>query len=117
MTEYEKLKAELEDTGIQFAEDGWTQMPTPPYGVYTLEGQAAALIGDDDTKDMAMSGSVDLFTLSDVPALCHIIRQALRRSGVSWQENSRQYEDDTRLHHIEWTFEVFMHPEDDEPEE
>ena len=116
MTEYEALKAALAQTSIPFAEDGWTDRPNPPYGVYALDGQAAALLGDGDTRDMAVSGTVDLFTLGNAAELCWRVRSALRNSGVSWREESRQYEDDTRLHHIEWSFEAYMDPDDDEPE-
>lgn len=115
MTEYQALKAALAKTNIPFAEDGWTDRPNPPYGVYALDGQAAALIGDDDVDDTALSGTVDLYTLDNVPTLAWKIRTALRQSGVSWWLNSVQYEDDTRLHHLEYAFELYASPDDDEP--
>ena len=115
MTEYEALKTALEATQIQCAEDGWTKRPDPPYIVYALDGQAAANVGDDDVKDTALSGTVDLFTLDNVPTLSWKVRNALRSSGVSWWLNSIQYEDDTRLHHIASAFEIYADPDDDKP--
>lgn len=117
MTEYESLKAALATTGIPFAEDGWTQRPTPPYGVYAIDSQAASLLGSGDTQDMAVSGTVDLFTLDNVAELSYRVRSALRDACVSWSVNSYQYEDDTRLHHVEWAFELYMDPDEDAPDE
>lgn len=112
MTEYEFLKASLEALDIPFAEDAWTQRPDPPYGVYALESSAGSLWGNGNMADQALSGSIDVFTLEDTRELRRTVENALNVCGISWAFNSHQYEDDTRLHHLEWIFEVYEAPEE-----
>ncbi len=115
MTEYEALIAALEATGIPFAEDGWDAetpltRPAAPYGVYQIEGGASALWTDDRPRRQTLQGSVDVFTLSDGHTEKQSVQTALISSGVRWYLSSRQYEDNTRLTHLEWVFYVDAHP-------
>lgn len=114
MTEYDSLREALTACSIPFAEDAWTQRPTPPYGVYALENSASALWGSGSVSDQALSGSIDVFTLEDTRELRRQVENALNTCGISWAFNSHQYEDDTRLHHLEWIFEVYESPEEEE---
>ena len=114
MTEYESLREALTACSIPFAEDAWTQRPTPPYGVYSIENAASTIWADDHIAGQAISGSIDVFTLEDTRELRRQVENALNMCGISWAFNSHQYEDDTRLHHLEWIFEVYEPPEEDE---
>ena len=120
MSEYDTLKAALTALDIPFAEDAWTQRPGPPYGVYALENAASTIWADDHIAGQAISGSIDVFTLEDTLDLRHTIERTLNACGISWAFNSHQYEDDTKLHHLEWVFEVFeatVEDPDEDPEE
>ena len=107
MSEYDTLKAALSTLEIPFVEDAWTQRPVPPYGVYSIENAASTIWADDHIAGQAISGSIDVFSLEDTHELRRTVEAALDTGGISWALNSHQYEDDTRLHHLEWIFEVY----------
>ena len=118
MSEYDTLKTALAALDIPFAEDAWTQRPGPPYGVYALENATRAIWADDCMAGQALSGSIDVFSLEDTLELRHTIERTLNACGISWAFNSHQYEDDTRLHHLEWVFEAYEAAEEEaDPDE
>lgn len=80
--------------------------PAPPYIVWAEDGQGDAVRANGRLQNQAIAGTVDLFT--DDPedaALFDRIQEAL--DGVcAWRLNSIQYEDETKLTHYEWVWEV-----------
>lgn len=56
--------------------------------------------------EKAWIGTIDLFSKDEDDPLRDQIEDALDEAGISWKLNSVQYEDDTKLIHTEWVFEV-----------
>ena len=84
---------------------------------YTGKGEKAPYIvwAEDSRNDhysenhhgeKAWSGTIDLFSKDENEPLRDQIEDALDEAGISWYLNSVQYEDDTKLIHTEWVFEV-----------
>lgn len=107
--EYERLVAELQQTGIPFAEHGWDTCPDGDYGVVSLDFEADSLVGDDRKLMVAWQGSVDLFfrKKKDRARLCDLVEDVLEDvCEASWQVNSIQHESQSGYFHVEWVFEV-----------
>ena len=116
--EYEALVAAMKLTSVPFAEYGWKARPEGAYGVVSLEFEAGQLDGDGKKLDRVWEGSVDLFypKLSDRTDLIEEVEETLEEIlGNSWELNSTQYENQTGLFHVEWTFQCQNEPEDDPP--
>ena len=116
--EYETLVAAMKLTSVPFAEYGWKARPEGAYGVVSLEFEAGQLDGDGKKLDRVWEGSVDLFypKLSDRTDLIEEVEETLEEIlGNSWELNSTQYENQTGLFHVEWTFQCQNEPEDDPP--
>lgn len=84
---------------------------------YTGKGASAPYIvwAEDSRNDhysenhhgeKAWMGTIDLFSKDENDPLRDEIEDALDKAGISWYLNSVQYEDDTKLIHTEWVFEV-----------
>ena len=103
---FEELKKALENTGIPFEETAWSPAPSADYGTIALDGQGESVWADDQMEHQAMQGTVDLFTHGPGRAQMQTVQTALDASGVSWRLNSIQYEENTKLTHYEWVFEL-----------
>jgi|GEM_PF-6083913 len=103
---YDRLIEHLKKTGIPFAEAAWSKAPKTDYGVYALDGAADTVWGDNRMILQAMEGTVDLFTHGPGMEQAKQIQTALDAAGVSWQLSSTQFEEDTRLTHWEWIFQL-----------
>lgn len=103
---FDRLLEELRSTGISFKEGGWSTSPGTDYGAALLDGSAETVWADDAMQEQALSGSVHLFTRDAGRNQMLCVQSALSRAGVSWRLNSIQYEEDTRLTHYEWVFEL-----------
>lgn len=107
--EYEALVEALKNTGIPFAEYGWSTSPAGEYGVVNLEFEADALNGDGKKQMRAWEGSIDVFftAMSRRDALRKAVEDALEEvCGASWRAESFQHESATGLFHDEWVFQV-----------
>lgn len=116
-SEYEALVAALKLLSVPFAEYGWKNRPEGAYGVVSLEFEAGSLNGSGTKNDRAWEGSVDLYypKLSDRTDLIEEIEETLDAvCEDSWELNSTQYENETGLFHMEWTFQVQDAPEEPE---
>lgn len=108
-SEYEALVEALTSTEIPFAEYGWKTRPDGMFGVVGLDYEAGSLEGDGLKQDRSFGGSVDLYyrNLSDRAGAMGLIEAALVSClGDGWELNSVQFETETGLFHVEWTFEV-----------
>ena len=103
---YDRLIEHLKKTGIPFAEAAWSKAPKTDYGVYALDGAADTVWGDNRIIHQAMEGTVDLYTHGPDMEQAKQIQTALDAAGVSWQLSSTQFEEDTRLTHWEWIFQM-----------
>lgn len=104
---YEALKAALEATGIPLAEYAWDSPPDADYAVLSLDGGPSVIWADDHMTEQALEGTVDLFTRSADREKMEQIQSVINAlPGVAWRFSSLQYENDTRLLHWEWVFQV-----------
>lgn len=70
------------------------------------EDSANDFIADNKHIEIVMGGTIDLFTLDENDPLMEEIPRALNGIPCAWYLNSVQYEEDTKLVHCEWVFEV-----------
>ncbi|MEG2000942.1 MAG: hypothetical protein RR053_06090 [Evtepia sp.] len=77
----------------------------PPYLVWAEDGSGDCQWADGRMTAQVITGTIDLFTLSGDP-LVDSVQTALDTAGISWKLNSVQYEEDTKLLHYEWRWEV-----------
>lgn len=61
---------------------------------------------DNIVVDQGIQGTIDLFTKTEYDPAADTIQTFLNSYGASWYLNSVQFEDETRLIHHEWVFEV-----------
>ena len=103
----DQLIEALKDTGIPFAEYAWDQRPKTNYGVISIEGAGDTLGADNRIECQAIAGTVDLFTYNNDRTAVGTIQETLDAfEGCAWYLNSVQYEDDARLIHWEWVFQL-----------
>lgn len=103
---FERLMELLKETDIAFREGGWSTAPAGDYGAAALDGGADTVWADDQMREQAMSGAVHLFTRDDGRRQMALVQDALNKSGASWRLSYIGYEEDTRLTHYEWSFEM-----------
>lgn len=107
--EYENLVKALQETGIPFAEYGWSPSPESDYGIVSLEFEPDSLDGDDRKLIRAWEGSVDVY-FRDIrrrSALAELIEDVLKdKCDASWRAESFQHESNTGLFHKEWVFQI-----------
>lgn len=77
----------------------------PPYIVWMEDG-ANDFEADSIHAERAYTGTVDLYTKTDRDPLADAIPLALNSIPCAWTLNSVQYEEDTKIIHYEWIFEV-----------
>ena len=70
------------------------------------EDSANDFIADNKHIEIVMGGTIDLFTLDENDPLMEEIPRAQNGIPCAWYLNSVQYEEDTKLVHCEWVFEV-----------
>lgn len=77
----------------------------PDYIVWAEDG-SSDLIVDNKHLEYGTTGTIDLYTLQEDSPLFRQIQEALNGIPCAWYLNSTQYEEDTKLIHYEWVFEV-----------
>ena len=77
----------------------------PPYIVWAEDG-ANDFAANNIHDESASQGTIDLYTKQEDDPLVDLIPKTLNGIECAWEKNSTQYEEDTRLIHIEWVFEV-----------
>lgn len=86
----------------------WQGSPNKPlpdreaWGTITLDGEAAAVWGDNGQAEQALEGSVHLFCRGIETTAPVGVQTALNELGVSWRLDYVRYEENTRLIHYEW---------------
>lgn len=105
---YEDLVAALQDIdGVEFVEYEWKTRPAGNHGTVQLDFEAADDNGDDYKLDRAWEGSVDLYTHGEAPLVVAAVESALEEvCEGSWELNSIQYEQETKLVHREFVFQI-----------
>ncbi len=79
---------------------------TVPYVVWAEDTESDSVEGDNYKLEQAIQGTIDLFTKQDFDPLVDAIQNALKTAKISFYLNSVQYEEETRLIHYEWVWDV-----------
>ena len=76
-----------------------------PYIIWSERGEEGSFHANNHKEDQVITGAVDLYTLTEFDPLIDSVQNAL--DGVcAWSLESVMYEDDTKLIHYSWDFEV-----------
>lgn len=80
------------------------------YIVWAEDGEGSSVEADDHKNEQSITGTIDLFTLTEFDPAADAIQEVLMENHVSFYLNSVQYEsrDDgyAGYIHYEWVFEV-----------
>ena len=101
-TVYDALTA-IEDANVYHYEK--PAAVKAPYIIWAEQGEDNSFHANNAKQDQIISGTVDLYTLTEFDPLVDSIQEAL--NGVcAWSLDSVMYEDETKLIHYSWDFEV-----------
>lgn len=104
----EKLRAALMATNIPFTDTAWSTAPEGTYGVFGIDFGGQSLWGDGGFRGQVIHGSVDVFVpmAFSVYDAMDAVEEALQGiDGLAWHFNSKQFERETKLTHLEWVWE------------
>lgn len=105
----ETLMSALETgTGIPFADTAWDTAPEGDYGVVQIDFGGASLWGSGARLGQVLHGSVDVFVVptGSIYTVMAAVEAALAATeALAWRFESKQFERDTKLTHLEWVFE------------
>lgn len=76
------------------------------YIVWAEDSEASSVEADNIKVYQAIQGTIDYYTLEENDTNIEVLQNALNEAEISFYLNSIQYEDETRLIHYEWVFEV-----------
>lgn len=76
------------------------------YIVWAESGESDALSADNGKEEQVLAGTIDLFTQKEYNQIVDDIQDRLNKNKISFRLNSVQYEDETKLIHYEWEFEI-----------
>ena len=76
------------------------------YIVWAESGESSSLTADNEKKEQSIGGTIDLFTQTEYNNIVDELQDKLNKNKISFVLNSVQYEDETKLIHYEWEFEI-----------
>lgn len=77
-----------------------------PYIVWAEDGQKDSIHADGKMVEQTLEGTVHYYTLQEFDPNFDNIQNALNEAGISFRLNSIQREEETRLTHYEWVWEI-----------
>lgn len=80
--------------------------PTFPYIVWAEDSQSDSLHGDGKMINQTIEGTIDLFSKTPDDPMIKQIQSALNAAGIGFRLNSIQFEQDTRIIHHEWVWNI-----------
>ena len=76
-----------------------------PYIIWSERGEGDSMHSNNRKEEQVITGAIDLYTLMEFDGLVDKVQDAL--NGVcAFRLDSVMYEDDTKLIHYSWDFEV-----------
>lgn len=107
---FDALLAALRSTGIEFAENGWVDAHkiggNADYGVASIDGSGRTVWADGHMEHQAIEGTVDLFCHGSGRDRMETIQNVFDLMGISYTLQAVDYENDTRLTHWSWVFQL-----------
>lgn len=79
---------------------------TAPYCVWQEETEGQSHYSDNIKSEQVVELTVDYFTKTEYDSMIDSIQNAMNAAQISWQLESFQYEDETKLLHYEWLVKV-----------
>lgn len=79
-----------------------------PYITWAEDSESGSLHADGKMIAQVIQGTIHLFTAKEWDPLTQSIPTALTTAGILWSLNSIQYEQDAKIIHTEWVFDVPM---------
>lgn len=79
---------------------------TNKYIVWAEDSEGSSVEGDDQKINQSIQGTIDYFTKEDGDPMVDKIQEALTVACISFYLGSVQYEEETKLIHYEWIWEV-----------
>ena len=78
----------------------------PPFVVWQEEGEGDSLLAENARAEFAIAGSLDYFTQTEYDPVVEQIDQLLEQSTDSWMLVTVLYEEETKLIHYSWDWEI-----------
>lgn len=106
------LQTKLKQLGTAFAGvtqncyHYWRPVKTVPCLIWAESGEDGSFHSNNRKSEQNIIGTVDLFTKTEFDPLADDVQATLEDLGVAWRLESVQFEDETDLIHMEWTWEV-----------
>jgi len=85
---------------------------TTPCLIWAETGEDGSFNSDNRKSEQRIIGTVDLFTKTEFDSTADSVQETLDALGVTWKLESVQYEEDTNLIHMEWSWGVIFNGED-----
>ena len=76
------------------------------YIVWAESGSGDNAYFDNKMEEYALTGTIDFFTKTEYNPIIDKIEEELTSNQISFFLNSVQYEEETKLIHYEWRFEI-----------
>lgn len=108
MTLNEKLK-KLRDVLKQLDIDVYhydAMNATDEYIVWAESGESGSMNADNEKDEQSIAGTIDLYTQKEYNPIVDELQKKLNENVISFVLSSVQYEDETKLIHYEWEFEI-----------
>ena len=77
-----------------------------PYGVWAEQGESDSFHADNGKKEQVIEGVLDFYTQAEFDALVDDIQEILNQMASGWILDSVQYEDETKLIHYSWSWQM-----------
>lgn len=107
---FEELLNALRSTGIEFAENAWVDAHkiggNADYGCVSIDNAGRTVWSDDTLREQAVEGTVDLFCHGSGREHAVTIQNIFSMLHVSFRLSDVSYEQDTRLTHWTWVFQL-----------
>lgn len=108
------LQKKLEQLGVAFA--GVTSVcyhyfrpvKKVPCLIWAETAEDGSFNSDNHKTEQRIIGTVDLFTKTEFDPLADKVQKTLDELGVTWNLESVQYEEETQLIHMEWSWGVIF---------
>lgn len=78
----------------------------PPYIVWAEDSEGNTLYADDKRAEVVQQGTIDLFTKKEYDPIKGQIETALDEAGICFWYNGAYFDNDTKIIHHEWIWEV-----------
>ena len=106
------LQNKLRQLGVAFAQitpkcyHYWRPVKDVPCIIWAETGEENSFSSDNRKSEQSIVGTVDLFTKTEFDPLADEIQSTLDELGLTWLLETVQYEDETNLIHMTWTWGV-----------